>query len=610
MSNGIASSLAARLSHSGMAKTSIIAAFRRSVDNATSFLDELYASDDADEELISGALAQETGLQFDKIRSDVGVIAPTASAFAWLIQIRHALVVTANRQILIYIAPTMRDLPVLKTQLAQSRDMALRLRITTRSHLSEFLRTRHENALLANALNMVEVANHGFSARIVLTGRQGIFVGLLGAAIFSGIAMAPSSLSCILHMIFSLFFVACILLRILAIRAADTRVTTVRPAAAMRKLPVYSVMIALYREVDVVPQLIRSMKQLNWPLSRLEVFFLCEADDTATLTAFESQRLPHGFKVVPVPCLGPRTKPKALNYGLQLVNGEFVVVYDAEDRPHPDQLAEAWQRFTAAEGDLACLQAPLVIANAHEGWIARLFAFEYAANFFGLLPWLASKGLVLPLGGSSNHFRRECLIAVGGWDPYNVTEDAELGTRLVRSGFRVEMLSLPTIEDAPTEAAVWLRQRTRWLKGWTQTWLVEMRHPVRLFRDLGPRRFLVYHGLAAGLIVSSLLYPFMLVFMAYSVFSLILYDTSITNRSILLFDFMNITMGFLSFHALGRSSTAGKRIKGPILRCVPLYWLMMSMAAWRAVKQLCTKPFLWEKTPHRPFARENPDPSR
>lgn len=592
-----------------MAKPSIIAAFRRSFTNATSFLEELYASEDADEVLIAECIAREAGLLLDEIAADVHVVAPAGQDFIALRYIRHAVVVIPDHTTLIYIAPTLREIAVLKMHLPQSRDIAARLRITTPSHLLKFLRLHYEQVLGENAVDMVETASLGFSARIVVTGRQGILVGLLGASILFGLALAPSSLWLILHMLFSVFS-GCILLRLLAISGMTKRVTSVLPMVPVRKLPIYSVMIALYREAEVVPQLVRAMTELNWPRSKLEVTFLCEADDSATIAAFEDQVLPYGFKVIPVPGIGPRTKPKALNYGLQMVSGEFVVVYDAEDRPHPDQLLEAWQRFNTGGEYLGCLQAPLVIANAHEGWLARLFAFEYAAHFFGFLPWLARNCFVLPLGGSSNHFRRNCLEAVGGWDPYNMTEDAELGTRLARREFLVEMLSLPTIEDAPTETGVWLRQRTRWLKGWMQTWLVEMRHPRRFLKDLGIRRFLVYHIFSAGLIVSTLLYPLMLVFIAYSALDLILVDATVTDRSILLIDCVNITMGYLSFHALGKRSPVGKKVAGPILRCVPLYWLLVSVAAWRAVKQLCTKPFLWEKTPHRPAARESLDPNR
>jgi len=415
-------------------------------------------------------------------------------------------------------------------------------------------------------------------------------IGLLSTSALFTIALQPEWFWLVLHVVFSLMFFACICLRLLACNIAGEERNRKLPIRWKTERPVYSVLIALYKKAEVVPQIIGAMNKLNWPRSKLEVLFLCEADDVGTIAAFGSERLAPGFRVVPIPTIGPRTKPKALNYGLQLAQGEFVVVYDAEDRPHPDQLLEAWERFTTSKENLGCLQAPLVIANAHEGWLSRLFAFEYAAHFFGLLPWLARNQLVLPLGGSSNHFRRGCLEAVGGWDPFNMTEDAELGTRLARNGFLVKMLVLPTVEDAPNEAGVWLRQRTRWLKGWMQTFLVEMRHPRRFLADLGLGRFLVYHMMTAGLVLSSLLYPFMLVFIGYSAINLILTDTTVTNRGILLVDCMNITLGYLSFHALGRRSAMGRKIRGPILRCLPLYWLMMSGAAWRAVSQLCTKP--------------------
>ena len=611
MTKEIAISLAARLCAGGMAKPPIIAAFRRSFYNATSFLEELYASDGADDALIASCIADEAGLLFDEIAKDVHVVAPTIPNSVALRRIRHAVVVTCDHTTLIYIAPTLQEIAVLKRHLPQSQDIAARLRITTPAHLLEFLRLHYERALAENAVDIVETTSRGFSARIVVTGSQGILLGLSSASILFGLALAPSCLWFIFHMLFSVFFSGCILLRLLAMRATTRRETRVLPTVPARELPVYSVMIALYKEADVVPQLVRAMTELNWPRSKLEVTFLCEADDFATIKAFEDQKLPHGFMVIPVPGIGPRTKPKALNYGLQMARGEFVVVYDAEDRPDPDQLLEAWQRFSVGGGNLGCLQAPLVIANAHEGWLARLFAFEYAVHFFGLLPWLARNGLVLPLGGSSNHFRRDCLEGVGGWDPYNMTEDAELGTRLARRGFIVEMLSLPTIEDAPTVTDVWLRQRTRWLKGWMQTWLFEMRHPRQFLGDLGFRRFLVYHMLIAGLIVSSLLYPLMLVFIAYSGVNLVLENAAAADRGILVYDCMNIAMGYLSFHALGKRSSVGKKIKGSILRVIPFYWMLVSVAAWRAVKQLCTQPFLWEKTPHRPAAvRESLDPSR
>lgn len=220
-------------------------------------------------------------------------------------------------------------------------------------------------------------------------------------------------------------------------------------------LPFYSVMIALHKEVAVVPQLVRAMARLDWPLSRLEVLYVCEADDSGTLNALEQFRLPASHRIIRVPPALPRTKPKALNYALARCAGDFVVIYDAEDRPHPSQLKEAWAKFKSAPENLACLQAPLDIANAEQATLAKMFAFEYAAHFHGLLPYLAKSSIPLPLGGTSNHFRRKALIECMAWDPYNVTEDADLGIRLYRLGYRCDVLTLHTLEDAPTRLKQW-----------------------------------------------------------------------------------------------------------------------------------------------------------
>jgi cellulose synthase/poly-beta-1,6-N-acetylglucosamine synthase-like glycosyltransferase len=215
------------------------------------------------------------------------------------------------------------------------------------------------------------------------------------------------------------------------------------------ELPVYSVLVALYHEAEVAPELVAALEKIDWPKSKLEIKLVCEADDHATLGALRALALPRNMEVVAVPVFGPRTKPKALAYALPLVSGEFVALYDAEDHPHPKQLLTAWQRFREAPHEVACIQAPLEIANRGAGIVARMFAFEYAALFRGMLPWLSARRLLLPLGGTSNHFCRAALEEVGGWDPYNVTEDADLGMRLARFGYRAETIACPTYESGP-----------------------------------------------------------------------------------------------------------------------------------------------------------------
>jgi cellulose synthase/poly-beta-1,6-N-acetylglucosamine synthase-like glycosyltransferase len=264
-------------------------------------------------------------------------------------------------------------------------------------------------------------------------------------------------------------------------------------------------------------------------------------------------------------------------------------------------LVEAWRKFRSAPPDLACVQAPLEISHRDGGLVSQMFAFEYATLFRGLLPWLSARRLILPLGGTSNHFRRAVLEEVGGWDPFNVTEDADLGVRLARFGYRTETITCPTNETAPEGFTVWLPQRTRWFKGWMQTWLVHMRDPMRLMRDLGPGSFLTTQILFAGMVTSALAHPFLVISGLVLVVDLGLARPMLVWKVGLLgVDLVNIACGYLSFLLLGWHTLAKVERKAfwKIVVFTPVYWMMMSLAAWRAVWQLCRRPHLWEKTPH------------
>ncbi len=592
-------SIAARLCHAGLSKTEVVAAFRRYRCNGTSFIEELYASNTINHALLTRCLAEEAGLVFENIADDLHIISPSGADFVNMRHRRHIVGVTADLDVKVYTTPTLSNIAQIKQGIANAGTDSPSVNIISPSSLNDFFLSKHSDHLASNAVNMLESGTK-HSARTVADGRQGVFFGVVITACLFLAMIAPNFLWFAFHILFSLLFMGCIVLRLFASRHARISKARLWRRIAGR-LPKYTVMVALYKEADVVPQLVEAMKGLDWPTSRLEVLFLCEADDYLTHAALEKEVLPAGFKIISVPRTGPRTKPKALNFGLQLAEGDFIVIYDAEDRPHPGQLREAWSRFTeTTDKRLGCLQAPLVITNGSDSWIARQFAFEYAAHFRGLLPWLAEGGFVIPLGGTSNHFRRDCLLEVGGWDPFNVTEDAELGSRLARHGYHVEMLSLATEEDAPSEVNVWLKQRTRWLKGWMQTWLVEMRQPKELLRQVGLKRFLVYHILTAGLLMSALLFPVMLLFITYSLLMITFVNESGFLSPILIVDLMNIISGFLSFHALGRAALKKEKISGWILPGLAAYWALISFAAWRALWQLYAAPFLWEKTPHRP----------
>ncbi len=383
----------------------------------------------------------------------------------------------------------------------------------------------------------------------------------------------------------------------------------------MEEWPSYTVLIPLYREAAVLTDLISCLSRLDYPRDKLSIQLLVEADDHETWDALKKLKLPPAFTVVTVPVHGPRTKPKALNYALAFINSDLVVIYDAEDRPHPLQLKEAAMRMREGGNQLACLQGRLAIDNGAAGFLSRQFAVEYAALFDGFLPFLADKDLPVPLGGTSNHFRTDILKKVGGWDPYNVTEDADLGLRLKRLGYRIELLKTETWEEAPENYALWIRQRTRWFKGWMQTWLVHMRNPLALWRALGPTSFLIFQANIGGMLISALIHPVYILSFGLS-FLVVMMQAEPVSALFWIFliaNLLNLLLGYGGAMALSYRRARLRYGYGfATILAMPIYWLMMTPAAWRALFQLLDDPHHWEKTdhglsPHRPsLGEQNP----
>ena len=299
---------------------------------------------------------------------------------------------------------------------------------------------------------------------------------------------------------------------------------------------------------------------------------------------------PH-IEVVIIPPSAPRTKPKALNVGLAQARGEFVVVYDAEDRPHPQQLRAAVAAFEGDKNDLVCLQAPLAIDNADASWIARQFAAEYAIQFGELLPFLARRGWPLPLGGTSNHFRTDVLKAVGGWDPFNVTEDADLGYRLARDGYRAGMIGPPTWEEAPVRLGAWLNQRTRWIKGHLQTWLVLMRNPIRTAREMGFKAFLSMQLVLGGGLLAAFVH---------GPLAFIVLVAMLSHFNLQPIDFVLTLSGYCVaiFAALTASALSNNLSHARAALTMPFYWPLSTVAALRAACELWINPHYWSKTDH------------
>lgn len=482
------------------------------------------------------------------------------------------------------------------------REFRRRLKVVAPSVLRAALLVRSRRALTQAAQGGLSANRPECSARDVVWPWQAYGLGMLTALVPVAFATVPALALFVLHLLTVSFFIACSALRaVAAIRLRRTAPVSVSLPLSP-DVPVYSVLVALYREAEVVPELLVALGKLQWPRSKLEIKLVCEEDDAETIAAINALQLNPCVEVVLVPPSLPRTKPKALAYALPLTRGQLVVLYDAEDRPHPMQLAEALQRFNEAGPELACLQAPLEVSNRRANMIANMFGFEYAALFRGLLPWLAHSRLMLPLGGTSNHFRREALQAVGGWDPYNVTEDADLGVRFARRGYRCETLQCPTREEAPEDLATWHHQRVRWFKGWMQTWLVLMRQPRALAGELSPTTFAVTQILIAGMVLSSLLHVVLLVLVAGLAIELAFgVSFGLWQSPLLVLDLISIFLGYASFLLLGWVVLSPNDRKGfwKVVLFTPIYWIMLSRAAWYALVDLVRRPHYWAKTPHR-----------
>ncbi|MFM9941280.1 MAG: glycosyltransferase family 2 protein [Hyphomicrobiaceae bacterium] len=408
-------------------------------------------------------------------------------------------------------------------------------------------------------------------------------------------------------------FLCVVVLRLLAVREVLARppvmttatVAVPNPGTPLTPdplLPVYSILVPLVDEVEVLPRLIKALGALDYPSDRLDIILALEEADPATQRAVAAIRLPPHFRTLVVPQCEPRTKPKALNYALTYARGDFVVIYDAEDRPEPDQLRKAVAAFNLAGPRFACLQAALNIDVAAAGLLSRQFTIEYSALFDALLPALERLDLPLPLGGTSNHFRTAVLREVGAWDPFNVTEDADLGIRFARLGWTVGTLPSTTWEQAPPDFGNWWRQRTRWLKGWLLTYLVHTRFPRRLAQDLGGRRHLGFHVLMGSMLLSVLAYPVGVLLLAIALADGRLLATPETDLEWWLWwaTALNLFLGVGTAILLGALAVwrRGRAWLMPWTLLMPVYWLLISAAGYRALWKLVREPYVWEKTQH------------
>ncbi|MEZ5716620.1 MAG: glycosyltransferase [Paracoccaceae bacterium] len=364
-------------------------------------------------------------------------------------------------------------------------------------------------------------------------------------------------------------------------------------------LPRVSVLVPLFKETEIARHLIARLSRLTYPKPLLDIVLVLEENDTLTRQTVADCTLPPWMRVVEVPEGNPKTKPRAMNYALDFCDGDIVGIWDAEDAPEPEQITRVVERFAELPEETACLQGVLDYYNSRQNWLARCFTVEYAAWFRLILPGMARLGLAIPLGGTTCFFRRDALEAMGGWDAHNVTEDADLGFRLARHGLRTEVIATTTGEEANCRLWPWVRQRSRWLKGYMVTYLVHMRRPLQFYCQMGHRRFWGFQAHFVTALSQFMLAPFLWSFW------LVLFGLPHPLDPLLPRDWLvNFGLLFLSVEVITIVINAAA-VSGPrhrhLLPWVPtlhFYYPLGAIAAYKALYELIAMPFYWDKTQH------------
>lgn len=444
------------------------------------------------------------------------------------------------------------------------------------------------------------------SARQVFTGHQIIVIGVLATLILTCLVLWPVVTLIALNGFLSVFFLLSFGLRTVLTwvgshRSIDLKVSDAEVAALEdHDLPVYTILVPMYKEPDTLPILSSALRRMDYPLSKLDVKLVLEENDIETIQAAKDLGLEGIFEIIRVPHSQPKTKPKACNYALNFARGELLTIYDAEDKPEPDQLKKAVIAFRKAPDNVACIQARLNYFNSTENWLTRMFTLEYSLWFDFYLPALEALKIPIPLGGTSNHFKMDVLREANAWDPFNVTEDADLGVRLTQRGYRVGVANSTTFEEANSHVGNWIRQRSRWFKGYMQTYLVHMRKPVELYRSLGHTGFWGFQFFVGGNILTALSLPFMLVMFVYWLATRWSGFDIIFPPVVLYISLFNLIIGngfFIYLNMLGAFKRHNFHLM-PYALTVPAYWLLMTVAAYKGLWQLIHNPFFWEKTTH------------
>lgn len=585
------------LSRHGVSHSGLALAAGRASRNGTEPAREVFALGLIDEDGFYRALAAELGLPF---HSDDFALMPGGDYEAMLRGGIAPVAGPAAKPFRFVLAPEGRALRrMVEAGPRRRTDIA----IVSPRRFSEALRLANGAALARRAANLDDPGLARDSARTSASRGQRIAAGISAVAAATGGVLAPLETFFTVALLLGPVFLGLILLRLAAVieQPAPDLWRRHRWRVDDSRLPVYTIAVPLYREEAVLRQMLTALTTIDYPPAKLDIRLLIEADDTGMQAALARIALPAHIGVTVVPPGLPRTKPRALNLALIEARGRLFTIFDAEDIPDPQQLRMAAARFLKAPGDLACLQARLVIDHADEGWLPALFALEYAGLFEVLNPGLLRSGLPIMLGGTSNHFRTDALRAVGGWDAWNVTEDADIGLRLARAGYRMDDLPSDTREEAPLTLRAWLKQRSRWIKGYMQTLVTHSRAPVRLLREAGVVATLAFLSLCLGTVLTALAYPAFAVaaFLAWRDGSLLSPAGALGG----LISTLALPVWIFGTFALFLPPAIGALRRGAprllfLLPALPFYYGLVCIAAWMALHEYQARRFTWNKTMH------------
>lgn len=459
---------------------------------------------------------------------------------------------------------------------------------------------------LDTAINGLARNHPESSAKTVFTETQLLVIWMLGSLLLAGLVTDLAATLIFITTSLNIFYFVCMAFKtsIILIGSRQNTSFKVTPQQIANldesTLPIYTVLVPVYKEPAVIPHIVRQLKSLDYPLSRLDVKILLEADDQETIDAFRTAGAPPNFQEIVVPTALPKTKPKACNFGLLLARGDFLTIYDAEDLPEADQLKKVIIAFRNLPPETACVQAALNYFNGDENLLTRMFTLEYSYWFDYLLPGLEALGVPIPLGGTSNHFVTSRLVELGAWDPYNVTEDADLGVRATARGFSISTIDSTTYEEANCAYGNWIRQRSRWIKGYLQTLLVNTRDPARLVRKIGWKAFGGFLLFIGSTPIVFLVNPLLWLLFVLWLSSRAEFFSVLVPGPLLFLAFSNLLLGNFMAIYVCVLAVFKRRNYGlaPYALLNPLYWFMHAVAAYKALWQLIFKPFYWEKTTH------------